>query len=150
MRRPAAVSDLLSALLRGTPAEKRLKEGEIWVVWDEAVGKMIAPHAQPSAFRDGKLTVVVDSAPWMQQLSFLKRELIANVNKELGSEMVKDLYFKAGKIETTAVKKKHIQKRRELTAEEKSWIEEQATQAGDDDLKAVFASLMKKDLESSD
>ena len=38
MRRPVAVADLLSSAFQGKPAEKRLKEGKIWLVWDAAVG----------------------------------------------------------------------------------------------------------------
>jgi hypothetical protein len=38
MRRPMAVADLLSSAFLGKPAEARLKEGRIWLVWDRAVG----------------------------------------------------------------------------------------------------------------
>ena len=149
MRRPAAVSDLLSAILRGTPAEKRLKEGEIWLVWEDAVGSRIASHARPAGFRDGTLTVTVDSAPWMQQLSFLKRDIVGKVNAKLRSELVKDLYFKAGKIAgAPAAKQPHVPKRRQLTAEERAWIDEQTASVDDPDLQAVFASLLKRDREN--
>jgi predicted nucleic acid-binding Zn ribbon protein len=149
MRRPAAVSDLLSAMLRGTPAEKRLQEGKVWLVWEDAVGSRIALHAAPSGFRDGTLTVTVDSAPWMQQLSFLKRELIAKVNDELGHELVKDLYFKAGRIAADRpVEKPKPPKRRQLTEDEKTWIAEQSSSLADPDLQAVFESLIKKDREN--
>jgi len=148
MRRPAAVSDLLSTLLRGTPAELRLNEGRIWVVWDEAVGKRIATHAQPAAFRDGTLTIHVDSAPWMQQLNFLKKELISKVNEALGEEKVKEIYMKGGKIKApaTTAPAKEV-KRRELTPEERGWISEQAQTVEDPELRAVFESLIRKDRE---
>jgi predicted nucleic acid-binding Zn ribbon protein len=144
MRRPAAVSDLLSAMLRGTPAEKRLEEGRIWLVWEDAVGSRIALHAAPSGFRDGTLTVTVDSAPWMQQLSFLKRELIAKVNDGLGHELVRELYFKAGRIRSTAPEAKPAPKRRQLTEEDQCWIKEQASSLADPELQSVFESLIKK------
>lgn len=149
MRRPAAVADLLGAILRGTPAEKRLKEGRIWLVWESAVGSRIASHAAPAAFRDGTLTLTVDSAPWMQQLSFLKRELIAKVNGELGEDLVKDLYMKGGRVKAAAPAEKPAPvKRRELSDEEQAWIAEQSVSVTDPDLRAVFESLIKKDLEN--
>ena len=149
MRRPAAVADLLSAILRGTPAEQRLKEGRIWLVWESAVGSRIASHAQPASFRDGTLTLSVDSAPWMQQLSYLKRELIAKVNGELGYELVKDLYMKAGKIAAAApAEKPEAVKRRELSEEECSWIAEQSESVSDPELRAIFDSLIRKDREN--
>jgi predicted nucleic acid-binding Zn ribbon protein len=149
MRRPAVVSDLLRALLRGTPAEKRIKEGEIWLVWEDAVGSRIASHAQPAAFRDGTLTLTVDSAPWMQQLSFLKHEIVAKVNDQLGEGMVKDLYMKAGKIRSALpAEAPKPPKRRALTDEERDWIAEESAAVSDPDLQEVFASLMKKDREA--
>jgi len=151
MRRPAVVSDLLAALLRGTPAEKRLKEGNIWLVWDEAVGSTIAAHAQPAAFRDGTLTLTVDSAPWMQQLTFLKRDLIAKVNDELGEGLVKDVYMKAGKVSSgKPVEQPKTPKRRELSENERKWVAEQSESLTDPELRAVFESLMKKDIGTRD
>jgi predicted nucleic acid-binding Zn ribbon protein len=148
MWRPAPVSDLLTALLRGTPAEKRIREGGIWEVWDVAVGKGIAVHAQPIAFRDGTLTLSVDSAPWMQQLTFLKHDLIAKVNERLGEEMVKDIYMKQGKIATDSVRKPHKPRRRELSVEEREWIKEQSESVTDPDLRAVFERLIERDREN--
>jgi len=149
MRRPAAVADLLGALLRGTPAEQRLKEGRIWVVWESAVGSRIASHAQPAAFREGTLTLTVDSAPWLQQLSYLKRDLIAKVNGELGEELVKDLYMKGGKVSRPLPEEKpRATKRRELSEEERSWISEQSESVSDPELRAVFESLIRKDREN--
>jgi predicted nucleic acid-binding Zn ribbon protein len=149
MRRPAAVADLLSSMLRGTPAEQRLKEGRIWVVWEQAVGKRIAAHAQPAAFREGTLTLTVDSAPWMQQLSFLKRELVAKVNDQLGYDLVKELYFKAGKVAKAAPTAKPAPaKRRQLSDEEREWITQQSDAVTDPDLRAVFESLIKRDREN--
>jgi predicted nucleic acid-binding Zn ribbon protein len=149
MHRPAAISGLLSAVLRGTPVEKRLHEGRIWVVWEQAVGSRIATHAVPAAFRDGTLTLTVDSAPWMQQLTYLKQELISKVNGELGEEMVKDIFMKAGRVKVpTPPAAPWVQKRRQLSAEELTWINEQADSLTDPDLRAVFERLIKKDREA--
>ncbi len=50
MPRPARVTDLLAVVFHGTPTEKRLKEGKIWLVWDSAVGKQIAGKGQAGEF----------------------------------------------------------------------------------------------------
>ena len=147
MPRPAPVTDLLSALLRGTPAELRLKEGRIWEVWDEAVGGKVASHAQPSAFRDGVLTVQVDSAPWLQQLNYLKKELISKVNEALAQELVKEIQLKGGMVRASAAKPQQAPKRRKLTEEEQDWIKAQAEAASDPELRAVFENLIRKDRE---
>ena len=149
MRQPAAISGLLSTYLRGTPVEKRLSEGRIWVVWEQAVGSRIASHAVPAAFRDGTLTLTVDSAPWMQQLTYLKQELISKVNGELREEMVKDIFMKAGRVSVPAPPAAPwVNKRRQLSADELSWISEQATSVTDPELRAVFERLIRKDREN--
>lgn len=152
MRRPAPVADLLSAMLRGTPAEQRLREGRIWLVWDEAVGRQVASHAQPAAFRDGTLTVNVDSAPWMQQLTFLKREIVSKVNARLGFELVKELYFKAGKPGSAASAKPPAKpapvKRRTLSDDERNSIAAQSSAVSDPGLRAAFESLISRDREN--
>ena len=149
MRRPAAISNLLGEVLRGTPVEKRLDEGRIWLVWEQAVGSRIASHAVPAAFRDGTLTLTVDSAPWMQQLNYLKQELIAKVNGELREEMVKEIQMKAGRVKVPAPPAAPwVQKRRQLTVEELAWIAEQSDSVSDPELRAVFERLIRKDREN--
>ncbi len=147
MRRPASVTDLLGSILRGTPAEMRLKEGRIWEVWDEAVGSKIASHAQPVAFREGTLTVHVDSAPWLQQLTYLKKDLIIKVNEALDEELVKELQMKAAKVRSAVAKPQQPVKRRKLTEEEQVWIKEQAQAVDDPELRAVFERLIRRDRE---
>lgn len=147
MRRPASVTDLLGSILRGTPAELRLKEGRIWEVWDEAIGGKIAAHAQPVAFREGTLTVHVDSAPWLQQLTYLKKDLIAKVNEALEEELVKELHLKSGKVKSTAPKTRQAVHRRKLTEDEQTWIKEQAQAVDDPELRAVFERLIRRDRE---
>lgn len=147
MRRPASVTDLLGSILRGTPAELRLKEGRIWEVWDEAIGKKIAAHAQPVAFREGTLTVHVDSGPWLQQLTYLKKDLIAKVNEALDEDLVKELHMKAGKVKSAAPKPQQAVKRRKLSEDEQAWIKEQAQAVDDPELRAVFERLIKRDRE---
>jgi predicted nucleic acid-binding Zn ribbon protein len=147
MKRPAPVSDLLGAFLRGTPAEKRLVEGRIWVVWDQAVGERIALHAQPSAFREGTLTVTVDSAPWMQQLTYLKKDLIAKVNGELGCEMVKEIFMKGGRIAPPKTKRPAPVQQRQLTAAEHAEIAAQTSSISDPELRTILERLIKRDRE---
>ena len=151
MKRPAGVSDLLSSLLRGTPAELRLKEGRIWLVWEDAVGSRIASHAQPAAFRNGVLTLHVDSAPWLQQLNFLKKDLIGKVNAELEEELVTELHLKGGKIRAAspAPPPKPAQ-RRKLSDDELHWIADQTETLRDPDLRAALENLIRRDKEHQD
>lgn len=147
MKRPAPVSDLMSSLFRGKPAEKRLEEGKIWLVWDAVVGEQIAARARPVSFRDGVLTVAVASAPWMQQLSFLKTGMIEKLNERLGRELVRDIYLKAGMPQAPPPRPKPGRKKeRPLDGAEKLRIAEQSSAIEDTELREAVARLLARHL----
>ena len=148
MKRPAAVSDLMAALFCGKPAEKRLEEGKIWLVWEAAVGRQIAAKAQPASFRDGVLSVVVVSAPWMQQLTFLKKGMMEKLNERIGHELVRDIYLKAGTPPPSPVTQPERKKKpqRKLAETELRWIAEQTAAVNDRELQETLASLLTKNL----
>jgi hypothetical protein len=148
MPRPAAVAELLSAVFHGTPTEKRLKEGSIWLVWDSAVGKQIASRARPVSFRAGTLTVTVTSAPWMQQLTFLKKGIMDKLNALLGDELVRDIYLKAGNNEPVISRKTPlIRNKRQLSTEERQKIAEQTDSVADPELRKALERLLSRHLE---
>ncbi len=113
----------------------------IWRVWDKAVGQPIASKARPSAFRQGILTVAVTSAPWMQQLGFLKQQLIEAVNGALGEEMVTEIYLKAGTLPPLPAPPPPRPPRmvRQLTGEEQSRIQQEAATIPDEELRAAYS-----------
>lgn len=141
MPKPAAVAELLSAVFRGTPTEKCLKEGRIWLEWDKAVGKQIASRARPVSFRAGTLTVTVTSAPWMQQLTFLKKGIMEKLNARLGDELVRDIYLKAGVASRPAPISSPSKKYRPLTSKEEQRVAEIASIINDPELGDSLASL---------
>lgn len=149
MSRPAPVADLLAAVFHGTPTEKRLKEGKIWMVWESAVGLQIAERAKPVGFRDGTLTVAVSSAPWMQQLTFLKKGIMEKLNAQLGEELIRDIYLKAGKIEPGKLEAQSARRSpRPLSAKDMQKIAEQTDPITDPELRKTIETLLKKHLET--
>lgn len=70
----------------------------VWQIWNLAVGSTIAENAQPAAFKGSLLIVNVNSSPWLQQLQFLKTDIMDKVNAELGAGSVTDIRFKIGSL----------------------------------------------------
>lgn len=150
MKRPAVVGDLLAGALQGSPAARLLKEGTIWQLWDDTVGPQIAKRARPSAIRNGVLTVVVSSAPWLQQLNFMKAEILASLNRAIGEEMVKDIYLKAGSLrEAVSTPVDQPRTKRRVTQEEKTRIEEATAGLDDPELRKALSSLFTTHLSHS-
>ncbi len=61
--------------------------------WPEVVGERIAARTRATAFRDGVLVVEVSGAAWMNELTYLKRRMIDELNDRLGTGTVRDLRF---------------------------------------------------------
>ena len=66
--------------------------------WNESVGKGIAAHTYPFKFRNNTLFVRVSNSVWMQQLQFMKQDIIDKVNPAFGNRTVKNIHFSIGKI----------------------------------------------------
>lgn len=138
MKKPADLSTLLPTLFSGKPLGMRLRESAVWRVWDGAVGPQIAAKARPVALREGVLTVAVSSSPWLQQLGFLRQQLIAAVNGALGEELVKEIYLKAGTFSPPAPPRcPPPRPSRPLTPEERARIEGEAAAIPDEALRAA-------------
>jgi hypothetical protein len=153
MKYPVSVARLLATIFTGTPAEHRLKEGAIWEVWGSAVGDQIASRARPCAIRNGVLTVIVSSAPWMQQLNFLKIQLMEKLNSAIGEELVKEIYFKAGSLKNDSDapirKPAPARIRRNLTCEEQETVARATEKLADPELRKTLSSLYSLHLASS-
>ncbi len=150
MPRPVTVANLLDTLLAAVPVGERLKEGQIWQVWNGVVGKGVAAKAQPVGFRDGTLTVVVATAPWMQQLTFLKRSIIDKLNERLGDDLVRDLYLKTGRPLAPSSRPQKPAKKpdRQLTEEETARIAEETAAIDDPELREALANILSRELKS--
>ncbi len=65
--------------------------------WQRAVGAGLARHSEPERLADGVLTIRVDSPAWMQELAFLKPELLQRLGEgSNGMPVVRDIRFKQG------------------------------------------------------
>ncbi len=109
-------------------------------IWDQAVGERIAENTVPESMRRGVLFVNVASSVWMQQLHFLKDEILEKVNNELDSTRIKEIRFKIGKTPGSAPKTPEMLPA--LDKKEMAEIEKQSSSIEDADLRRSFQHLM--------
>lgn len=88
-----AVGGTLAGLLDGLGLSATLKGWEAISVWSETVGAPANERSRAVAFDAGRLIVEVESSAWMTQLSFLKRDIKARLNRRLGGDIIKDIQF---------------------------------------------------------
>jgi predicted nucleic acid-binding Zn ribbon protein len=87
------IGALLPRVLRELGLEAGVSGWRAVQEWPEAVGPRIARRTRATAFKEGTLHVEVEGSSWLHELGFLKRELIRQVNRRLGSLLVRELRF---------------------------------------------------------
>ncbi|MBW2489872.1 MAG: DUF721 domain-containing protein [Deltaproteobacteria bacterium] len=92
------IGDIINSVLKTCRHDCDEELTQVWSLWESAVGNVIAKNTKPEAFRGKLLLVLVNSAPWMHQLQFLKKDIISKVNQALGKELVQDIKFKIGPV----------------------------------------------------
>lgn len=88
-------SDLLAGFFKKDPELLRqIEENKALEAWAGYVGEAAARVSKAVRFRQGTLTVLVQDAIWMQQLSFLKTGILAHYRRDFPRMGVKDIFFK--------------------------------------------------------
>lgn len=90
---------LSQAMAAWEPRSGRAPEDPIRLlgaVWPELVGEGVAQNSHPQRIAGGTLHVVTRSAPWSQELHFLKERIVAAVAARLPNAGIVDLRFRVG------------------------------------------------------
>jgi predicted nucleic acid-binding Zn ribbon protein len=95
---PLAVRDLLAAWLRRQQVEGELRQYTIWTRWAELVGERLAARTQPLSLRDGVLSVLVANSAWLNELNFMRVDLVRRLNEFLGSSTITAVRLFSGPI----------------------------------------------------
>ena len=98
------LAQALEGVIERSRTFKDLDLFQVWDFWTQAVGEEVARHAQPAAFRGGRLLVYVDSTVWAQELQFFKGEIIGRLNAKLGQSAVSEIRFQVGRVNGDAAR----------------------------------------------
>jgi len=90
---PERIGKILTKNLRNLGIDRRLKEESIVLNWDRLVGERIASKAIPLKVRDSILFVGVENASWRNELFFMKRKIIEELNRSVKDNVIKDIVF---------------------------------------------------------
>ncbi len=71
---------------------------DILSAWEAICGPAIAANTRPESLRKKTLTVHTTGSVWIQQLAFLKQDLICNINGRLERNAVSDVRFRVGPV----------------------------------------------------
>lgn len=132
--RPTLLSGILKTAFERNGWDDRLLRADAWRSWEEVAGQEISLHAWPERFQGDTLVVKVSDSIWMQQLSFIKREILGRLNARFPARaQFKNIRFELGDVEGLrslwATKGHNIPDKDKKGAEEpcaEPWITERA------------------------
>lgn len=82
---------LVTSVMRNMADKNRNVHPEIWARWHNIVGPQMYKQAFPKSLKGTTLTVGVKNSSWLQELSFIKFQIVDRLNEEVGPNVVRDI-----------------------------------------------------------
>ena len=92
------IGALMETVLDGV--KKSIGQGliQVWNHWEDAVGPVISEQTKPAAMKENLLLVHVADSAWLQELQYVKADMIQSINQTVGEAVVEDIKFKIGPV----------------------------------------------------
>jgi predicted nucleic acid-binding Zn ribbon protein len=88
------LGDALKAFVQSLGIEPQIEQYKIFDVWNEVVGEQVAKVATPERIHNGVLIVHVSNAPWRNELTFRKNEILEKIHSKTNSKSIIDIKFR--------------------------------------------------------
>ena len=66
---------------------------QILDLWEDVVGEMVSKHSRPDRIVNGILYIEVKNSSWINEISFLRTDIIDKYNLTLKQKYIKDIKF---------------------------------------------------------
>lgn len=101
-KEPARIGNVMAAFL-DNHAPKTVANGLVLhSIWPKIVGANMAKKTMPLKIIGKTLYLTVETSAWMEELKYLKEDIIKKINNDLKQEAVEDIVFRLGKINLLA------------------------------------------------
>ncbi len=92
------IGEVLEQTLKNCRRETNETLAVLGACWPEVVGEILGSNTCPAAMKGKQLLVHVSSSVWLQEMRYLKDDIIEAANRVLGQSLVKDIRFKVGRV----------------------------------------------------
>ena len=97
-KRPELIGGALQSVLSRLAPQEQLQIVSVAKVWPEVVGEGIARRTEVIGVKFHTAVVKVSGAMWIQELSLMKRDILARLTARLGDDSVRDVRFVVGSL----------------------------------------------------
>jgi predicted nucleic acid-binding Zn ribbon protein len=98
-RRPKKIADVIAQLITQRGYGRIQANEELADVWAAAAGEPLATYSRPGKIRRGTLEITVTNSTIMQEFTFQKERILANLGRKLPDAKIRDLRFRVGTIQ---------------------------------------------------
>ena len=145
-----SLGDILQTFLKERNIFLSSERQRIREVWLKAVGPQIAEQTSPDRLKKGSLFVKVSTSIWMQQLHFLKEEMIDKINQQMGKDFITNIFFSIGDVSPDPHKNHDpvlfLPESFPLKGRDKQLIEQSISSVSDQELREILKRVMTKDI----
>jgi predicted nucleic acid-binding Zn ribbon protein len=97
-RRPKKIADVLAQLITARGYGRIQATEDFTAAWQAAAGETLARHTRPGRLRRGLLEIAVSNSTVVQELTFQKKHILAELQAQLPDARIRDLRFRIGAI----------------------------------------------------
>jgi predicted nucleic acid-binding Zn ribbon protein len=90
---PVHIRSIISDVLKKYSQTKQSNIFQICEIWESAVGTTIANDSRPWKIKGEVLEVHVSGPSWLQQLNYMRNDIIQKLNEHLGQQVIKKIRF---------------------------------------------------------
>ena len=142
------IGDILEKVVKKNKLNLPKLDLRIREAWNASVGPLIISQTCLDQFKYGILYVKVSNSVWMQQLQFMKEEILDKLNRALEKEQVKNISFSIGPVPAESPANKPFElKSKPLNPREIRSIEQCISPIKDPELSDILKRVMLKDLQ---
>lgn len=144
------IGDILKKTLKKKKIPVHVQDHHLSDAWNRAVGPIIAGNTSVHKVKGDTLFIKVSTSTWMQQLQFMKHEILDKIKSSLADQTIKNIYFSIGNVHSTAPQKEqqilpdrnqHVIKDRD-----KKIIEQSIESLDDEELRTILERVMTKEI----
>jgi predicted nucleic acid-binding Zn ribbon protein len=97
-RRPKKIADVLAQLITARGYGRIQADADFAAAWQAAAGETLARYTLPGRLKRGVLEITVSNSTIVQELSFQKQRILAELQKQLPDARIHNLRFRIGAI----------------------------------------------------
>ena len=97
-RKPKKIADVLAQLITARGYGRIQADADFTAAWQQAAGVTIAKYTRSGRLRRGTLEVTASNSTIIQELTFQKQQILAQLQTTLPDAKIRDIRFRVGSI----------------------------------------------------